>query len=209
MPAEPTTPSVSFSASSIEGNSFRAFWNNGDGTRRVVIARKDAAVTATLSDGTVYTANANFGQGTQITAGQYIVYDGINSNFELKNLEPGSTYYLSIFEYNLSGATPDYLTTAWLAGNATTLLAPTQQITNVTATAIQATQATFSFAAGNGNARIFIMREGSAVNIDPSDLISYSYSNLFGTVEIGTGNYIVQKSGSTGSFTVTGLMAST
>ncbi|HKZ68156.1 MAG TPA: T9SS type A sorting domain-containing protein, partial [Chitinophagaceae bacterium] len=88
-------------------------------------------------------------------------------------------------------------------------LAPTQQITNVTATAIQATQATFSFAAGNGNARIFIMREGSAVNIDPSDLISYSYSNLFGTVEIGTGNYIVQKSGSTGSFTVTGLMAST
>lgn len=209
MPAEPTIPSVSFSASSIEGNSFRPFWNNGDGTRRIVIARKDAAVTITPSDGTVYAANANFGQGTQITSGQYIVYDGINSNFELKNLEPGSTYHLAIFEYNLSGATPDYLTTTRLNGNATTLSAPAQQITNVTATAIQATQATFNFAAGNGNGRIFIMREAAAVNTDPTDLTSYGYSNAFGIVEIGTGNYIIQKTTATNNFTVTGLTANT
>ena len=209
MPAEPTTPSVSFSASSIEGNSFHAFWNNGDGTRRIVIARKNAIVTVVPTDGSTYTANASFGQGTQIATGHYIVYDGINSNFELKNLEPGSIYHLAIFEYNLSGTTPDYLTTAWLAGNTTTLSAPSQQISNVTATAIQATQATFNFAAGNGNGRIFIMRAGTAVNADPMDFTSYSYSNTFGIVEIGTGNYIIQKTTATNNFTITGLTANT
>lgn len=209
MPAQPTTASSAFFKNFIEGNAFRANWTNGDGTRRIVIARKNAVVTAWPTDGVTYTANANFGQGTAIMDGQYVVYDGTGSVVDLKNLEINTTYHLAVFEYNLSGTTPDYLVSSFLAGNATTLTAPTGQVSAVTASTIQSNQVTINFTNGNGNGRIFIMREGSAVNTDPVDLASYSYSSIFGNQEIGTGNHIVYKTTAGGPFTVTGLNPST
>lgn len=205
LPAEPIAASTTFTKTNIEGNSFRANWNNGDGTRRVVIARKNTAVTALPVDGQTYTANSNFGQGDAIAADQYVVYDGISSNCDIKNLEIGATYHVAIFEYNLSGTSPDYLTSAWLAGNGVTLTAPSAQVSALSAINIQSNQVTFSMTAGNGAGRLIVMREGSPVNTDPADLINYSYSQTYGNTQLGTGNYIVLKSSSSSNFTITGL----
>lgn len=205
LPAEPTTSSNTFTKNTIEGNSFRAAWTNGDGARRVVVVRKNTAVTALPVDGQVYTANSNFGQGDAVAADQYVVYDGNNSTCDIKNLEVGTTYHVAVFEYNLSGALPDYLTSAWLAGNGTTLTAPTTQVSALTTVTIQANQATISYNGGNGAGRIFVMREGSPVNTDPVDLTNYSYSNVFGNTQLGIGNYIVQRTTAVSNFTVTNL----
>lgn len=209
MPAEPTVASTAFTKTLIEGNAFRAGWNNGDGSRRIVIARKDVAVTAAPVDGTTYTANSNFGSGTAILPGQFIVYDGTAGVVDIKNLEINSTYHVAVFEYNSPAGSPDYLTSSFLAGNATTLAAPTTQVTNINPVTVTSTSVSLGYNPGNGNGRMFIMREGSPVNIEPTDLGNYSASANYGNQEIGSGNYIVQKATNTANFTVNNLAPNT
>ena len=209
LPAQPTNPSTAFFANFIEGNGFRANWTSGNGSRRVVIARKGAAVSARPVDGTTYTASAHFGQGQEIAPGEFVVSDGTFSQVAVDNLEHSSVYHFAIFEYNPSASGPDYLISSFLAGSASTATAPTTQVTAINATAIQASQASISFAKGNGEGRIFIMREGAAVNVQPQDFVNYSSNTIFGNAEIGTGNYVVQKTTGNSAFTVTGLAPST
>ncbi|MEI9809428.1 MAG: hypothetical protein WDO16_17005 [Bacteroidota bacterium] len=53
------------------------------------------------------------------------------------------------------------------------------------------------------------MRAGSPVNAIPQDLVSYNFSSTYGSQEIGTGNYSVQKTGGSNPFTVTSLAPNT
>lgn len=209
LSAQPTTPASAFNVNVVEGNSFRANWTNGDGSRRVVIARKGSAVTARPVDGTTYTANDEFGQGQQIAPGEYVVYDGTFTNFDVENLEIGSTYHFAIFEYNPSASGPDYLSTSFLAATGSTAATPTQQTSALNATNIQSSQATIGFTKGNGSARIFFIREGSPVNADPQDLTAYSSSTVFGGSQVAPGVYCVNKTTGTSTFNITGLAAST
>ncbi|HYE56427.1 MAG TPA: hypothetical protein VD996_16375, partial [Chitinophagaceae bacterium] len=209
IPAQPTQPSSTFTTTYVEGNAFQANWVNGNGAKRLVIARKGAAVTARPQDGVTYTANTAFGLGQQVADGEFVVFDGTNNNFDLANLEIGATYHVAIFDYNPSSTGPDYLTSSFLAGSATTVVAPTQQAT-VNATNVQSSSATITYVKGNGAGRLFIMREGSPVNVDPQDLVSYNYNAVFGQQQIGVGNYAVQRTTGAGSnFQVSGLAPST
>jgi len=210
IPNEPTTPASGFYKNAIEGNSFRANWTSGDGSRRIVIAKKGTAVTALPVDNTVYTAHANFGQGQEIAPGEYIVYDGPHMNVEIKNLEVNSLYHVAVFEYNTSASGPDYLVSTYLAGNASTLAPPTIQASGISASNILSNQATISFNAGNGAARMFVMKKGGPVDSDPLDLVSYSTSTVFGSgSEIGTGNFVLHKTAGTSDFTVSNLQSNT
>lgn len=211
IPNEPTARATSLSASSVEGNSSSCTWTGGDGSRHLVIARKGAPVTALPVDGTSYTADNNFKQGFAIGTDEYVVYDGAGRNFTLQNLDIASTYHLAIFEYNVTAGVPDYLTSSFFAGSITTVNAPTTQTSvSVNANSIQANQATITYTKGDGTGRIFIMRAGSPVDVTPQDLTNYSSgSTVFGTTAIGSGNYIVYKTGGTSTFTVTNLAANT
>lgn len=211
VPNEPTARATNFNPNTFEGNSFRIGWTGGNGVRRLVIARKGAAVTAFPQDGTTYTPDNNFGNGPFISEGQFVVHDGEDRQFTLKNLEIGTVYHLAIFEYNVSGAGPDYLVSSFLAGSSSTVVAPVSQAT-VTANNIQANQATINYAVGTGAGRIFIIRANAPVNVTPQDLTYYASTNThFGTAstEIGTGNYIVYRTGGTSTFTVTDLAPNT
>jgi len=214
VPNEPTTSAHSplFMA---EGNAIRIDWQMGDGARRIVVARKGAAVASVPQDGTTYVSAAKFGDGTSLSVGtgEYVVYDGANSSVIVTGLEKATTYHFAVFEYNLSGSHPDYLTTAgkWLATSRATLSAPLTQVSQLSASNIQSTQATIQFTVGTGSSRIFVMREAEPVNAEPEDFKTYSNSN--GTMyvpgtEIGTGNYVIGL-GNRSSFIVSGLKAGT
>ena len=209
IPNEPTVAATSMSFSITQGNAVRVQWNGGDGSRRIAIARKNAAVTAIPVDGVTYTAANSFGSGTEILPGQFVIADDVNRLVDLQNLEIGTNYHLAIFEYNTSAAGPDYLTSAFLAGNTNTLSAPTVQISGLFANNIQNTQANINYTAGNGANRIIIMRAGSPVNVEPQDLVSYNYSSVYGIQEIGAGNYVVQKTSSGNNAVITGLSPNT
>lgn len=204
IPNQPTAAATNLQLTSIEGNSLRFQWSGGDGARRVVIARKGAAVTATPVDGTTYNA------GDVISTGQYVVYDGPNRLAQLDNLEAGSAYHIAVFEYNTTSTGPDYLTSASLPGTGTTLSAPAGQTSGLFASNILDNSASINYTAGGGTARIFLMRAGSPVTAEPTDFVNYSYSSVYGTNQLGsTGNYIVQKSSNSTPFNVSGLSPNT
>ena len=209
IPNEPTAPGTNMTFSIMQGNAFRAQWTGGDGARRIVVARKNTAVTAMPVDGISYTASNQFGNGTEIAPGQFVIYDDVNRIVDLQNLEIGTTYHLAVFEYNNTAAGPDYLSSSFLASGTTTLSAPSVQTAALSASNIQNTQVTINYSAGNGGSRLLIMRAGSPVNVEPQDLVSYNYSSVYGVQEIGTGNYVVLKTSLGSSTVVTGLSPNT
>ena len=122
VPTEPTTASTNPWTAFVEGNAFRLIWSNGNGARRLVVAKKGAAVTARPQDLQTYLANAAFGSGDALTDGEYVVYNGTGSEVNLTNLEVGTTYHFAVYEYNVgSNGLPDYLTSTWLATSAATI----------------------------------------------------------------------------------------
>src|ERR1019366_5681917 len=64
--AEPTVAAGNLTFSNISSTSITLTWANGDGRRRLVLAKSASAVNANPSDSFGYTANAAFGSGTQI-----------------------------------------------------------------------------------------------------------------------------------------------
>jgi hypothetical protein len=64
----------------------------------LVVAREGSAVTALPSgDGSNYFGSANFGSGTEISADEFIVFKGTQTNVEITNVTFGSTYHFEIF----------------------------------------------------------------------------------------------------------------
>jgi hypothetical protein len=212
VPLQPTQAATNFLQLSKEGDRMWIRWDIGNGSKRIVVAKKGSPVTAQPQDGISYNANAAFGQGSKLAEGEYVIYDGNSNNVTTTNLEIGATYYFAVYEYNESEAgLPDYLVSSYLSGNAATFGRPTQSTSGLNATAIQSAQANISFTGGNGNGRMFIMKANTPVDGTPQDFVSYNYSTAYGSFQLGsTGNYIVYKTtAATGTFTVTGLSANT
>ncbi|MBI9067696.1 MAG: PKD domain-containing protein [Salinivirgaceae bacterium] len=140
----PTNQATNYSASAIEDNQMTVNWTRGNGDRVVVLAHEGSIVNTNPGTGVSYTDNAVFGSGDQIAEGNYVVYDGTGTNVTVTELEMGTTYHYSVFEY----ATADncYLTPA-LTGDATTTgTAPCEICDDVTSTSDDATGVTlFSF----------------------------------------------------------------
>jgi endonuclease G len=118
---EPTTPASNVNFTNVGATSFTVNWTNGNGTARIVLAKAGAPVDAVPVDGTAYTANAAFGSGTQIGTGNFVVFTGSGNNVTVTNLTPNTNYNFAVFEYNGTGASADYLTSAFATGNQTTL----------------------------------------------------------------------------------------
>lgn len=198
----PTTPSTNLNSSNIEGNSITFSWTNGNGANRLIIARKDNPVTALPVNGIDYIANSTFGLGNEISTGQFVVFKGPGNSFTLSGLIPATTYHIAIFEFNGSGFSTEYLTAAFLSGSRTTLTAPTTQVSNFTVSNVTGNSLRLNYTAGNGSSRLILAKAGSPVDANPTDLVNYSSSNQFGMGDqVGTGNYVVAKGGTTATIT--------
>jgi hypothetical protein len=115
--AEPTTQPSGLSFSSDVGSAMTVGWSaNGDGSNRLVLVKAGSAVTGAPVDGATYTASATYGGGTPV-GDAYVAYNGSGMSAPLAGLTPGVTYYVSIFEFNGSNGTEDYLTSGPLTGS--------------------------------------------------------------------------------------------
>lgn len=119
----PTNQANTYSATAIGDNQMTVNWTRGDGDRVVVLAHAGALVTSSPGNGESYTASANaiFGNGTEIGTGNYVVYDGTGTNVTVTGLISGTVYHYSVFEY--ASAENCYLTPG-LTGSATTTGTP-------------------------------------------------------------------------------------
>lgn len=117
----PTTASTNLVLSAITANSITLNWNNGNGSRRIVVARASSAVNAQPIDGAEYTANSIFGNGTMIGTNNFVVYNGIGSSVTVTGLNANTNYIFTVYEFNGTGGAINYLTTPNLSNNGTTV----------------------------------------------------------------------------------------
>jgi phosphodiesterase/alkaline phosphatase D-like protein len=115
----PSQQATLFVSSGVSINSMTVGWTRGNGSNVLVLARQGSAVNSNPVNGTGYTANAQFGGGTQIGTGNYVVYNGTGNTVTVTGLNSGTVYYFAVYEYN--SPSDCYLTPA-LTGNAGTLI---------------------------------------------------------------------------------------
>jgi len=204
--AYPTRNANALNFGIIDGNRLSYFSNNsqkGNGEKRIVIVKAGSPVTSVPVDGVSYTASSTFGDGDTLAPDEFVIYNGSgNLNRTLLNLQPFTTYYFKVFEYNGSGTETFYLTTndsngdPVLEATQATVSYPTIQASNITFSNVLGSSMTVNWTNGDGEGRLLIARANSPVDVEPQDLVNYSHSSSsFGDAsnEIGTGNYVLYR----------------
>ena len=206
----PSTAASNMDVVNIEPISVQVKWVNGNGSRRIVVASEGSTVTATPTDNTTYTANATFGNGQALVAGQFVVYDGTGNFVDVTGLTPGKTYHFTVFEYDQSSGNTFYLTAGAPAKSTSTLVAPTIQTSNVMFSSVGNTSATISWTDGNGAKRLVLVRAGQPVSVTPAQYNKYTTNTIFGTASAAiNGDHFAVYSASGSSVTITGLQSGT
>jgi len=77
-------------------------WTNGNGTARILVASEADAIDTYPLDGIDYIANA---AGNNLGNNDFVVYNGNGNSAVVEGLNPASTYYFRLFEYNKSAGT--------------------------------------------------------------------------------------------------------
>ena len=101
--AEPTNEVTGAVVSNIACTTADLDWINGAGSVNTLVVVSTNAIAGNPIDGTAYNANANFGSGSTIAAGEFVVYNGAGGDVSITGLAEGVNYFVKIFEYN--GAT--------------------------------------------------------------------------------------------------------
>jgi autotransporter-associated beta strand protein len=127
---EPTVQASGVSFSSVQGGAMTVSWTRGNGGTCIVLAKAGSAVDANPVDSVTYTDNSNFGSGTQIGTGNYVIYKGTGNTVNLTALTPGITYNVAVFEYNGFGVpgSQNYLTTSPATGSQATTSSSTHPV---------------------------------------------------------------------------------
>ncbi|WP_159451929.1 PKD domain-containing protein [Hymenobacter roseosalivarius] len=99
LAAEPTA-AATLTASQVASTSLQLDLKGGDGKKRLVVARRGTAVDAEPVDATTYTAEAEFGKGSVLGVGNFVVYNGTGDNVTVTGLRANTTYHFSVFTFN-------------------------------------------------------------------------------------------------------------
>lgn len=75
-------------------------WQVPEGTKVMVVAKKDKMISSLPELGTPYLASSEYGAGDSLTDGSFVVYAGSASSLELTGLQHSSDYHFALFSYN-------------------------------------------------------------------------------------------------------------
>ncbi len=189
---ECSTPSDVTAFTASEGNEeVDLTWSNGSCFDEIlVIAKEISAVTFTpTGNGSAYTANTEFGSGSDVGSSEYAVYKGTGTSATVTGLTNGNTYHFSVFTRKATSWSAAVADDATLA-----CTAPAIQASTFTTLSLTATDVSIEFTRGGGDKVLVLMKEGSAVDEDPTSGTSYTANSNFGDLsadELGNGNFAV------------------
>jgi|GEM_PF-2917193 len=210
--ATPTTPSLKLTFANITPTGTTVNWIGGNGSRRAVfIARRSDGV-AIPTDNTTYTANANFASGTQIGAsGWYCVYDGTGSSANIAGLTAGTTYRVTVVDYNGTAGTQKYMNSKLAPASVTTgSISPTIPSLKLTFTNTTSTTTNVSWISGNGAMRaVFVARTANGVANAVNNTTYTGPQNFEGGTQIGSTGWYCVYNGNGNNTNITGLVANT
>jgi hypothetical protein len=188
----PTIPVSNIAFSALTPGSVTVSWTNGNGDRRMVVARERFDTDRQPNDTTVYNWNNFFGNSGHLGNGNYVVYKGTGNNFNLSQLKSGTTYFIDVYEYN--GNTGPMLLRPPVKAKITTLGPPQIQAVIDSVTEVTFTSMRLYFTPGSGMERIVLMKKANPVDAAPQDDINYTDNTFFGSgAQLGIGNFVVYK----------------
>ena len=172
-------PATAQAVSGIGANAMTLNWTRGNGSECIVIMHQAGAVVSTPADGSAYIASTTFGSGTNMAANEYVVYMGSGTTCTVTGLNPNTSYSYSVFEFNGTGCTTNFLLSTPANGSATTigcLLAtePNVQSSGLTTTTALSNSIQLSWTRGNGSFCIVLCKGISAITTPPVDGIVYT-----------------------------------
>ena len=100
----PTEAAVNISFSNITPLSVTVNWTNGNGARRIVIARENEPVETLPEQGVELTSSAEFGTLASALGEGFVVYDGIDNFADITGLTAGTSYFFTVVEYDCDPA---------------------------------------------------------------------------------------------------------
>ncbi len=118
---EPTINATSATFANVTSSGFDINWTAGDGANSLVVVKAVNAVDTNPEDGNSYSANTTFGSGAQNGTGNFVVYNGTGTTVSVTGLTKASKYYVSVYTFNGTGGTENYLLTTPALGNQMTL----------------------------------------------------------------------------------------
>jgi hypothetical protein len=185
------THTITFPVAQLAGSSITINWNIGNGSKRVILARKGAPVNAVPQDLKDYNHSTIFGSGDVINTDNFVVYDGSGITTPLTGLEPNTTYYFAAFECN--GTTGPVYMQPGATASVTTHDGPTQASGAINFSApIEGNNLSLSFGKGNGKYQLIIACKGQPVTAIPQNGQIYTGNpNFKDGTEIAPGEFVV------------------
>jgi hypothetical protein len=82
------------------GDSVTVNWTRGNGDNVLIVGRLTSSTLSNPVSGTSYTANNTFGSGTQVSTGNFVVYNGAGTSVTVSGLTSLTSYSFTCYEYN-------------------------------------------------------------------------------------------------------------
>lgn len=230
--ASPSNAS-SLSFTNVSTDSLVVNINPGNGSGRIVVARKQQAVSVLPKDQVQYSSHSVFGTGSDLGQSSYVVYKGAGSSFTIKGLLPNTKYYFAVHEYNGIADSVNYLTSTYgtgsqftkalagITGNASFCTGDSTQLTALVSTnvtyqwtkdnvQIQGATGTTYYATSSGAYRVLVTNEGGTstsepVNVTVKSLPQFSFQ-LSGNDTICNGDSVMISATYSASYTYQWLL---
>lgn len=173
------------------------YWTRGNGDRVLVIAKKGSAVDAQPNEFESYQADNDFGRGSQLGTGNYVVYDGTGTSVYVRQLMEGSSYHFSVYEYE-QGVSKNCYGPEVTFSTATRCDHPSTKSSLGTLLDIHPYHARIAWTPGNGTHQLVVVRPASSSPTSPIQQQNYQASSTYGQGS-ALGSGFVVSDGSSGS----------
>ncbi len=185
---EPTAHATGLSFTAVQQAQMTVQWTNGNGARRLVVARAGAATSWAPADGTAPAGvSSSFTGATDQGGGNKIVHDGTGSSFTLTSLTPGTEYFVTVFEYNGTGVYVNFYTNGTpLAGSQATLCPSAPATLWADPTNAANFTANWSAASGATGYRIDVSTNSSFAGGGGLTLIDEDFASFADWTDVGT-----------------------
>jgi hypothetical protein len=127
--ATPTVQVSNLAIADTASDELTITFSPGNGSSRLLLVKEGAAVDETPSNGTTYSPNTVFGDGTEIGTGNFVVAAGKDTSITITGLSTGTTYHMKAFEYSGVASDEQYLLTG--ATDFSAVTAALASITNI------------------------------------------------------------------------------
>ena len=210
----PTTQALNINFSSITGSSFTANWTRGNGSRCIAFIKQTTAGNASPVNDTTYTANSNYGSGSQIgTTGWYCVYKDTGTSVNITGMNPGIAYRVMVCEFNGTAGLEKYLKSASInnpLNQSTDFVVPSTQASNIIFSVNTSTTFKSTWTRGNGSNCVVFAKQTNSGSASPINNTTYTASATFKSgSQIGTTGWYCVYKGTGTTVLISGLTSAT